>query len=89
MTGTARILKYPPRFTLDDYDRYQIAQIQRDVGLDFQNAQLLYHYRKPHQGRLSWLSAQEQQFCKALEKRIARAKAEAAFPLRKNGNGSD
>jgi RecA-family ATPase len=89
MTSTANVVKYPPRFDLNDFDRHQIARIQREAaGLDFQSALLLYKYRC---GRPIDLDALESRFCEALEKRIAQAKAERAIPpLRSNcGNECD
>jgi RecA-family ATPase len=71
------------RFTLSAFDRSVIAQIQQDTGLDFAHAQLLYEYR--------WKAARnlyedERTLCEELDRQLARKKAEAAFPLRANGN---
>jgi hypothetical protein len=71
------------RFSVDNFDRSEIAQIQRETGLDFQHAQLIYEYR--------WKAARnlyenERTLCKELERQLARKKAEAAIPLRTHSN---
>lgn len=73
------------KFTLSNFDRYEIARIQQEVtGLAFDHAQLLYEYRFKA-GRS--LDQSERDFCEAMETRIARTKAEAAIPPRANDNG--
>jgi RecA-family ATPase len=73
------------RFTLSDFDRYQIAQIQKEVtgGLAFEHAQLLYEFRFKAARNLY---ESERSLCEALELRIAHDKAEAAIPRRANDN---
>jgi RecA-family ATPase len=73
------------RFTLSDFDRYEIARIQQETALDFEHAQLLYEYR--------WKAARnlyenERTLCEALEKRLADDKAARVIPLRRT-NGND
>jgi hypothetical protein len=71
------------RFTLTDGDRYSIAQIQQEAPqLTFEQAQLLHEYRHKSYG-ITKLQPPETRFCEALEDQLARAKAEAAIPLRR------
>jgi hypothetical protein len=74
------------RFTLSDFDRYEIAQIQQEAPqLSFKQAQLLHEYRHKSHG-ITALQAPELRFCEALEDQLARSKAEAAIPLRRDRN---
>jgi hypothetical protein len=74
------------RFPLSDHDRYEIARIRQEApGLSPVQARQLHWYRnKPTRD----LYATELRECEALEDQLARSKAEAAIPLRANGNGS-
>jgi hypothetical protein len=71
------------RFTLSDFDRYEIAQIQREAGLSFEHAQLLYEYRFKAARNLY---ESERTLCEELERNLARKKAEAAIPLRRTSD---
>ncbi|WOH80922.1 AAA family ATPase [Bradyrhizobium sp. BEA-2-5] len=77
------------RFTLNEYDRFEIARIQHEAPqLAFEKAQLLHEYRNKSYG-ITRLQSHELRECEALEKRLARSKAEAAIPIRTNDNGRD
>ena len=67
----------PGRFPLSDFDSYEIARLQQEIGLGFEHARLLYwHRNKPTLG----LYANEIQFCEQLEDAIVRRAANAAIP---------
>jgi RecA-family ATPase len=64
--------------------RASIAAIQRENGLDYESARLLYDYRGGW-GGCTYLSTDQEEFCKALERRLAREKADRIMN-RRNGN---
>ena len=69
--------------------RAKIVAFQREIRLDWESAKQLYKYRFPSE---IWpterLSSHEEEFCEALEKKLAEDKATRVVAARSNGGSS-